>query len=196
MSRVQANLVEWMDEKGYGFARLQGGTERIFVHVRSLAENTPRPKKGDELELEIVPGRNGKPAARDVLVLDEEAVARMLPYHVVTAAMLLIMLELLTIMGRAPFSLTVYYAALGAVSIHLYWRDKQAAIAGTARIRESWLLGVDMAGGIIGGLLAQHRYRHKKSKPSYQIHTLTIVTLHAAFVALVGTGIIDLSPLI
>ncbi len=190
MSRVQASLVEWKDEKGYGFARLPGGTERIFVHAKALAENTPRPKKGDELELDLIKGRNGKPAASNVFVLDENGVARLLPYHLVTAAMLLIVLELLVIMGKVPFAVTAWYAAMGAVSAHLYWRDKRAAMAGTWRVSERTLHIVDLAGGIIGGLLAQHRYRHKKSKPSFQTTTFAVVTAHAIVMALIGSGLV------
>lgn len=188
MARVQANLVEWMDEKGYGFARLPGGTERIFVHAKSIAEDMPRPKKGDELDLEIISGRKGMPAAKDVRILDAAEIAKNLPFHLVTAAMLLILVQLVVILGKAPFGLSVYYAFMGGISLYLYSRDKQAALFGWWRISEAKLLAVDLLGGIIGGLLAQHRYRHKKSKQSYQLRIFAIVVVHAAFLSALGSG--------
>lgn len=192
MSRVQASLVEWMDEKGYGFARLPGGTERIFVHAKNLEENMPRPKKGDELELEIVNGRNGKPAARHVRILDGKDVARILPYHLVTASLLLIILELVVILGGLPYSINLLYVVMGGLSAFLYRRDKIAAIDGKWRVSERTLLTVDLFGGIIGGLFAQHHFKHKKSKASFQISTFCIVAAHVVVLTLFGTGLLSL----
>lgn len=192
MSRVHANLVEWKDDKGYGFARLPGGTDRIFVHAKSFNTASARPKKGDLVELEVIKGRNGRPAGQDVRLLNPLTMDGVLPYHLVTASLLLIVLFLLVTIGRAPFSLVVYYALVGALSIYMYRYDKHAAMDGKWRIKESWLLGADLAGGIIGGLLAQHRYRHKKSKASFQVYTFIIVAIHASLMALIGTGLIDL----
>ena len=187
MTRVQASLVEWKDEKGYGFARLPGGTDRIFVHVRSLQHGVPRPKKGDMLELEVVEGRKGL-AASNVKILNEIEIAHSLPYHVVTATMLFILAQLVVILGKAPFELVVYYTLMGALSIYLYGRDKQAAIAGLWRVSEMHLLTVDLLGGIIGGLLAQQRYWHKTSKQRYQTRVFGIVVLHAGLLAALGSG--------
>lgn len=195
MTRMHASLVEWIDDKGYGFARLPGGTERIFVHVKAFLKDTPRPKKGDELELEIIPGRNGRPAAQNVRVLDSAEIARRLPYHLVTAAMLLILAQVVVILGRAPFALLAVYAVMGGLSLYLYSRDKQAALFGWWRISENTLLTVDLFGGIVGGLLAQHRYRHKKSKQSYQMRVFIIVALHAAFLGALGSGLLSSATL-
>ena len=190
MTRVQASLVEWKDEKGYGFARLPGGTQRIFVHARSLQHGVPRPKKGDMLELELIDGRKG-PAAQNVRILSDIEIAHKLPYHVVTAVMLFILVQLVVILGKAPFGLVVYYTALGALSIYLYGRDKQAAIAGLWRVSEGQLLTIDLLGGIIGGLLAQHRYWHKTSKQTYQTRVFAIVVLHAGLLAALGAGLLN-----
>lgn len=189
MMRVQASLVEWKDDKGYGFARLPGGTDRIFVHARSLGQEGPRPKKGDIIELELVENRKG-PTAQNVRILSADEIARTLPYHVVTATMLFILALLIIVLGKAPFDLASYYAFMGAVSIYLYGRDKQAAIAGLWRVSERQLLTVDLMGGVVGGLLAQQRYWHKMSKPSYQTRVFAIVVLHAGLLAALGSGLL------
>lgn len=193
MARVSANLVEWMDDKGYGFARQSGGTERIFVHVKSFVKGVPRPKRGDDLELEIISGRNGRPAAKSVKILGAEDIAKQLPYHLVTAAMLLILVHLVVILGHAPFGLLIVYAAMSGLSLYLYSRDKKAAQFGWWRVSEARLLAVDLFGGIVGGLLAQHRYRHKQSKQSYQLRTMVIVAIHAVFLAGLGSGLFTLT---
>ncbi len=100
------------------------------------------------------------------------------------------MAQLLVILGKANIGLLAIYAIMGLFSLLLYRRDKQAALFGWWRIREWQLLGVDLFGGIVGGLLAQHKYRHKMSKQSYQIKTLFIVSFHAIILSLIGMGII------
>jgi uncharacterized membrane protein YsdA (DUF1294 family) len=120
--------------------------------------------------------------------LSEIEVAHRLPYHVVTAAMLFILTQLVVILDKAPFGLVVYYTFMGALSIYLYGRDKQAAIAGLWRVSEGQLLTIDLFGGVIGGLLAQHRYWHKTSKQTYQTRVFAIVVLHAGFLAALGSG--------
>lgn len=190
MARVQASLVEWKDDKGYGFARLPGGTERIFVHVKAVEKGEQRLKKGDELELEIVEGRKGKPAAQHVRILSATEIAKQLPYHLVTATMLLILVQLVILNGHAPFELNYIYALMGLLSLYLYSRDKQAALFGWWRISEKRLLIIDLLGGIVGGLLAQHRYRHKKSKRSYQAKIFVIVAIHATLLGLWGSGLL------
>jgi uncharacterized membrane protein YsdA (DUF1294 family)/cold shock CspA family protein len=195
MARVQASLVEWLDDKGYGFARQPGGTERIFVHAKALEKGMPHLKKGDELELEIVPGKQGKPAVRNVRVLGARDIARILPYHVITAVMLFILVQLVVITGRGPFGLSVYYVFMAGASLYLYSRDKQAALFGWWRISERTLLSVDLLGGIIGGLLAQHRYRHKQSKQSYQVKIFVIVVFHALLLGVWGSGLVTLTTI-
>lgn len=191
MSRQRATMVEWMDTKGYGFARLPGGTDRIFVHVKDLQQSTPRPQKGDEVELEIIKGRNGRPAGKEVKLLSAGEVSSQLPMHIVTAALLFILVQLVVILGRAPIGILGVYIGMGGLSIYLYSRDKQAALFGWWRVSERQLLTVDFLGGIIGGLLAQHRYRHKTSKHSYQLRIFAIVAIHAALLAALGAGIIS-----
>ncbi len=190
MQRVQADVVEWFDDKGYGFARQRGGAERIFVHAKSLDKGISRLKKGQHLELEVISGRNGKPAAQNVKILDAKQLAQKLPLHLATAAILLIMVQLAIVLGNVSVTLLAIYAIMGLLSLYLYRHDKQAALFGWWRIREWQLLGVDLLGGIVGGLLAQHRYRHKMSKPSFQARTFLIVAFHAFLLGLIGAGII------
>jgi len=189
MPRVHASLVEWKPEKGYGFARLPGGTERVFVHARAFAERSSRPKRGDALELDLVKSKKGL-SAENVRLVDAGELANRLPYHLVTATMLLILVQLDIILGKAPFYLAVHYALMGAVSIYLYGHDKQAAIAGLWRVSETRLLLVDLFGGIIGGLIAQHRYWHKMSKEPYQQRIFVVVAIHALFLAALGSGLL------
>ena len=111
--RVQASLVEWKDEKGYGFARLPGGTDRVFVHAKSSQSRRTAPHKGDTIELDLIEGRKG-PSAQNVRVLTAERNRPRPPFHVVTATMLFILVQLVIVLGNAPFGLVTYYTVMGA----------------------------------------------------------------------------------
>jgi len=188
MARVQAQLVDWDDRRGFGFARLPGGTDRVFVHVKSLADGQPRPKIGDELEFDILPGRNDKPAAGGVLVLGPVVRERFLSLHLATAAILLVTLQLGLVFGNVPLAIAAAYTLMGGLSLVLYVWDKKAAQSGLFRVSETRLLLVDLFGGIIGGLLAQHMFRHKRYKTSFQTATLAIVLVHTLLLGGLATG--------
>jgi uncharacterized membrane protein YsdA (DUF1294 family) len=59
-----------------------------------------------------------------------------------------------------------------------YGLDKQRAEAGEWRISEATLHALEMLGGWPGGFLAQRRFRHKISKPSYLAVFWLTVALH------------------
>ena len=193
MSRVQAQLVEWNDGKGFGFARLPGGTKRVFVHIKSLDAGEPRPRIGDELDFVVGAGRNGRPAAEHVQVLRPDDLARRLPMHIVTAIMLFLLVQVVVILGKAPLWFPGLYVFMGGVAVYLYARDKRAARDGTWRVPETQLIAIDLLFGVIGGLLAQHRYAHKRSKISFQARSFVVVGLHALLLAGLGSGVIQWS---
>ncbi|MCF6301813.1 MAG: cold shock and DUF1294 domain-containing protein [Devosiaceae bacterium] len=193
MSRTQAQLVDWNDQRGFGFARLPGGADRVFVHVKSFNPHMPRPKAGDQLELEIVAGRDGRPAAASVDILGQKTGKNpSLSLHLATAAILLILLQIGLMIGVVPMWLASFYVSMGALALIAYSWDKKAAQIGAWRISEARLHLIDFSGGIIGGLLAQHMYRHKMNKPAFQKTTVAIIIVHAILLGLLGSGLIVL----
>lgn len=193
MSRIQAELVDWDDRRGFGFARLPGGTQRVFVHIKSLNPHMPRPQSGDQLELKIIKGRNGRPAAEAVDILGQKTGrSPPLSLHLATAAILLILIQINLMLENIPMWLTSFYVAFSALAIIAYSWDKRSARIGAWRISESKLHMIDAMGGIVGGLLSQHLYSHKLNKRSFQKTTLFIVVLHAAFLGSLGAGLLTL----
>ncbi len=193
MSRTQAQLVDWDDKRGFGFARLPGGTERVFVHVKSLNPHMPRPRAGDQLELQVVAGRNGRPAAARVDVLGAGTGLPMpLSLHLATAAILTILLQIDLVLGVIPLWLVSAYVFMSALAIIAYSWDKRAARLGIWRISETKLHLIDLFGGIIGGLLAQNLFQHKRSKTPFQKTTLLVIILHVGLLGGLGAGMISL----
>ena len=72
------------------------------------------------------------------------------------------------------------YSLLSVITYFFYKFDKNRAIKGGQRVRESTLHLLELFGGWPGGLLAQMRINHKSKKKVYQVAFWLIVTLHIA----------------
>ena len=68
-------------------------------------------------------------------------------------------------------------ALVNAWTMLRFWQDKQRAIAGERRIRESDLLGLAFIGGSPGALLARRLFRHKTRKEPFSTQLFLIVAL-------------------
>ena len=66
---------------------------------------------------------------------------------------------------------------VNAWTILRFWQDKQRAVAGERRIRESDLLGLALIGGSPGALLARRLFHHKTRKEPFSTHLLVIVAI-------------------
>lgn len=99
------------------------------------------------------------------------------------AALIALLAIIAALFGPKLLWLPAVYLLLGAISMLLYWLDKRAARAGRWRVRESWLHGIDLIGGVAGGLVAQELLRHKTSKRSFIVMTALIALLHVAGLA-------------
>ncbi len=70
------------------------------------------------------------------------------------------------------------YLAASLVTIYYYRRDKQAAIDGTWRTPEKRLHQLELLGGWIGAFIAQQIFRHKTTKPRFQLTFNLVVIFH------------------
>lgn len=193
MARQGGELVQWNDERGFGFIAADDG-QRCFVHIKSIGRIATRPRIGDRVSFTVARGYDGRPAARDVQIaganpLNTAARLRGAPpirqasvswLPAAGAALILLLASAVVLLGRAPLWVPVAYLVLGAVSIIVYWFDKRAAQADRWRVSERSLHTIDLIGGIAGGLVAQQLLRHKTSKRSFAVATLLIALLHIA----------------
>jgi cold shock CspA family protein len=70
----RGTIKRWFDDRGYGFLRVAGTGEDIFVHATSLTapQLTPRLQVGEEVEFQTVTTPRGKLAVNVVIVSDRE----------------------------------------------------------------------------------------------------------------------------
>lgn len=71
-------------------------------------------------------------------------------------------------LGRNHFSIAVYLGAANILAFVLFCADKARAVRHAWRVPEGVLLGVSLAGGSVGGMLAMALCRHKVSVPRFR----------------------------
>lgn len=80
------------------------------------------------------------------------------------------------------------YAAISLVTLAAFGHDKIAARRGWWRTRESTLLWLTMLGGFIGALIGVHLFRHKSTRPVFQIAPWAAAVVHGVAWILVARG--------
>ncbi len=197
---LRGKLVSWKDDRGFGFIRPDGAEEDVFVHIKQFVDPSQRPRISERLSFRIETDNRGRRRAVDVRPLSaqpqrhrpgsrtaRQATGAWLPWAGVGFVLLLFAASGL---DRIQGWLPGWYVALSAVTFVLYWADKSAARAGRWRVPEVNLLGLSLAGGWPGALLAQYRLRHKTRKKGFQLlFWLTVIANLVVLFLLVGNGL-------
>ncbi len=65
--RDQGRLVEWFDDKGYGFIQPNDSTkDRVFLHIKDFSRPGPRPIVGCALDYAVILDERGRFRAQQV----------------------------------------------------------------------------------------------------------------------------------
>jgi uncharacterized membrane protein YsdA (DUF1294 family)/cold shock CspA family protein len=185
--RHAGRITDWNDAKGYGFVTPNGGGERVFVHIKAFAGPGRRPAMGDLVSYEAqtdARGRRNAAVVRYAGVPARRAVEprRAVPRRTLAlAAFAALCVAWWT--GRLPLIVVALYGVMSGLAFVLYALDKGAAERGDWRRKESTLHSAALLGGWPGALLAQHRYRHKTRKASFQAVFWLTVLLNGGAVA-------------
>lgn len=188
--RDQGRLIEWFDDKGYGFIQPNDSAkDRVFLHIKDFARPGPRPIVGCALEYLIILDERGRYRAQQVTYLKaaqvkaapkkvKDNVTRMpkkVPLMQILCIAYILALAALSIMGLLKGIALLAISLVNAATYWFYAQDKEAAQLGNRRVPENTLHILSFLGGWPAAWLAQQRLRHKTQKqPFRQIYFCTI----------------------
>jgi uncharacterized membrane protein YsdA (DUF1294 family)/cold shock CspA family protein len=205
VTRERGQVEDWLDNRGFGFIRRPGGGPKLYVHMKSIGKSINRPKPGDWLEYTVQAGKDGRPVAVDVEFINAPAPPPPPPLiekhsnaphtvmgvatRVFGAAVILALLSANIFVARLPVWVALLYLIAGVGSFLLYGMDKQASRESGWRKPEIRLHLMDLTFGIVGGLFAQHVFRHKTRKQEFVTVTALITALHVLLLGLILFGV-------
>ena len=189
--RDQGRLVEWFDDKGYGFIQPNDASkDRVFLHIKDFAQSGPRPIVGCALEYVVQLDGHGRYQAKQVTYLKASQTKKKsaqsksnyaatqkqkLQPMQIAAVVYIIALAGLSFAGLLPSLVLLFVFIINAMTYWFYAQDKEAAQQGERRVPENTLHILSFLGGWPSAWLAQQRLRHKTQKqPFRNIYFCTI----------------------
>lgn len=155
MMRDQGRLIEWFDEKGYGFIQPNDADkDRVFLHIKDFARSGPRPIVGCALEYLVILDERGRYRAKQVIYL-KAAQTRALAANKkrpvstahtsslkpmqIAALVYIVIVAILSFIHLLPAYSFIFIALMNVLSYWLYAQDKEAAQLGNRRVPEQTL---------------------------------------------------------
>ncbi|MGS0706681.1 DUF1294 domain-containing protein [Acinetobacter sp. ANC 3781] len=187
--RDQGRLVEWFDEKGYGFIQPNDTSkDRVFLHIKDFARQGPRPIVGCALEYTVLLDGEGRFRAQQVMYLKASQTQKILPKPKnvneqaqklkpmqIACVGYILALAVFTIAGLLSGMVLLFISIINAMTYWMYAQDKEAALMGKHRVPEQTLHILSFLGGWPTAWLAQEKLRHKTQKqPFRKIYFCTI----------------------
>jgi cold shock CspA family protein len=148
MPRHKGTLVDWNDDRGFGFIQPATGGERVFCHIKAFRNLTQRPVRGQVFTYELAMDKSGRARALDVHHSDATRanVSARKPSRVparsrmttalVTGCVFFVLLVALVLLERLPWLVFPWYLLLSFVTFVLYGWDKASATGGYRRTPE------------------------------------------------------------
>jgi uncharacterized membrane protein YsdA (DUF1294 family)/cold shock CspA family protein len=206
--RLKGTIIEWRDDRGFGFIEPAGGGEKVFCHVKAFAVRARRPEPGDAVTFTRKKDAQGRIQAADVRPsgLEQAAYnsnvgrrsARSAPKPkkprasssaaaYIFIAVFAVALAVLLIRHLIPSFVPMIYVVVSGLTMFAYAFDKSAALNARRRTPEQTLHVLELLGGWPGALIAQQLFRHKTNKTSYQVAFWFCVIVNLAVLALYAT---------
>lgn len=187
--RDQGRLVEWFDDKGYGFIQPSDpAKDRVFLHIKDFAKQGPRPIIGCALDYTVILDERGRYKAQQVMYLkasqtktsqkkkssNDQQKNQLQPMQIVCVVYILFLVAF-TLGGLLNGVVLLFISIINAMTYWFYAQDKEAAQLGNRRVPENTLHLLSFLGGWPAAWLAQQKLRHKTQKqPFRQIYFCTI----------------------
>jgi uncharacterized membrane protein YsdA (DUF1294 family)/cold shock CspA family protein len=185
----QGKVINWNDDKGFGFVEPNGGGTRAFVHIKSFRSRSHRPVNGDLIIYELVQGQDKRYKAENIKFANDAkktdgVYGKSTKSSLPTGFTLLFCVGLISavLIGRLTPLVLGLYIVMSVIAFIVYAIDKSAAQNGRWRTKESTLHLLGLFGGWPGALFAQNKLRHKSSKQEFKtVYWVTVFINIAGF---------------
>lgn len=170
-------VVTYDPKRGFGFIRVKGLREDVFVHASELTGGAPL-AAGQRVRFEIADDPRG-PRAVGVL-----PGPRGLPPWLASVVGLVVVLGLLAWgfvkLGLGPAG--AIFVALNVVTWLVYGWDKRLAGSNARRVPEAALLGLALLGGSPGAAFGMWAFRHKTRKKPFLVAFGAVILCQAVLI--------------
>lgn len=173
-------ILNWNEEKGFGFIIPKSGKKAIFTHINDYSKRHHKPFKGLEVQYSIANDAKGRTCAVKVIPLSgHKKSSTHLKQKYLSMIVLLSFSSIIIFLFNKhliPLSLISVYAVMSIITFIIYARDKSAAKSAAWRTPENTLHILSLLGGWPGANVAQSFLRHKSSKISFKAtHWITVI---------------------
>jgi len=181
--RFQGKVLNWNDDKGFGFVEPNGGGERAFVHIKAFKPRSRRPVNGEIITYELVRENNNRYKAENIKFVRDEKntnkrsnVKKGNSFIHFIIFIFCIGLLISVFIGKLPSIIVGLYIVMSLITYIAYAIDKSAAQNGRWRTQEKTLHIFSLIGGWPGAFFAQTKLRHKSSKEKFKnVYWVTVL---------------------
>lgn len=179
---MEGRVVEWNDDRGYGFILSPVSHQRLFFHISSV-NSSRRPNINDNVQFAIGQDRRGDACAVDVRL--SESIALSFSFPLLFGFTFLVSLVASYFVFNLDMLFVGAYVGMSFLTFILYASDKSAAQNNEQRTSEASLHMFALFCGWPGALIAQQTLRHKSRKQPFKtVLWLTVIINSLAFVFL------------
>jgi uncharacterized membrane protein YsdA (DUF1294 family)/cold shock CspA family protein len=211
--RFKGTLVDWKDDRGFGFIEPANGGARVFCHVKAFEVRVRRPISGDRVTYVFSKDEQGRLNAAQVRPEGLEDASyksnvgfrrREQSTHRASSGSATLPTRSLAFVGIGLFAffacvvalviarlvsyfVPLIYMGMSCLTFLVYAFDKSAAMNRRWRTQEQTLHALELLGGWPGAWLAQNIFRHKSRKVSFRVTFWFCVIVNIAFLTWYST---------
>jgi len=166
-------ILDWKEEKGFGFIKPRAGGNKLFFHINDYSYRHKRPFKNLEVHYVASTDQRGRKCAIDVVPVkghkNNGFEVRQKVFSLILFGLFSGFLYFIFQSKLIPLEVVCLYAFMSVVAFLMYAKDKNAAESKEWRTPESTLHILSLLCGWPGAKLAQGFLRHKSKKISFRI---------------------------
>jgi uncharacterized membrane protein YsdA (DUF1294 family)/cold shock CspA family protein len=170
---MKGKLINWSEDKAFGFIKPNGGGEHVFIHKTALSNRNRTPQLNDIITFSISKDKKGRYCADEATFtgekLKKKQAKKISKLSIYLSVIFLTLLTTAYFLDHIPQKLVLVYFGLSIITFLAYASDKSKAQRGAWRTPESTLHMFALIGGWPGAAVAQQLLRHKSQKKEFRI---------------------------